>query len=234
MMDRIGGEAMRRTSTVIEFVGPSGSGKTTIARAVMDLPDAPSWGRRGLAPHPRRGRLSSTFRLVPAIVFIPSIAARLVIDRPARDVCRRLGGRDVWSVLFNAARNRWLAALGREYLQDQGLVHGLAHRTRRWPEEERPEALAAIYAALGAASAPSLIVHFDIAPETAIRRSKMSNPLHHELVEANIILVAIEQSVFAAQRALGVSVVRTDNSGSISSTAHELVPLLSGTSTTDS
>jgi len=205
---------------VIEFVGPSGSGKTTVAQHIIEQPGGPTWGRRSLVPHPGPTGLVRAF---PALAFMPTIAWRLARRREARNVCRRLGRRAVLSTLFDAARNRWQSVLQGSHVNDQGLVHGLAYRTRRWPEDERLDALIAIYSAVGAAAAPSLIVHFDVAPEVAAARSKMSNPLHHDHRAVSAIVVAIQQSILGAQCALDVRTIRTDNSTTAAETAAELM-----------
>jgi thymidylate kinase len=111
-------------------------------------------------------------------------------------------------------------------VNDQGLAHDLGYRVRRWPEPERLDALNAVYSALGAKAAPSVIVWFDVAPALASARSKMTRPIHRDPEEVAAIVAAMEQSVLAMGLALQVRTIRVDNSSTVAATAASVLEVL--------
>lgn len=204
---------------VVELVGPSGSGKTSVARALLGL-------RAGLVPGRRSlfgVRQDSSTRSVVELLSIPGVALRVgfVTMRNPRtsSVWRRIGPRRSLAIWMYAARNRAARAGSAQMVQDQGLLHCVAHAGRHWTPQEREDRFEAIYRALGGASLPRVAVCLDVCPQLIAERTKMRNPIHRDEAEIARVQAALDQSVAAAERSGRTVVQRVQSAAGVQEVA---------------
>ena len=194
---------------IVEFVGASGSGKTTVARRILEEVATARPGRRSLA---RSASFDAAWVSVQPLLGCLSLGAILrQIHQPRSRVKRLWMGIEAWRrrrFLLIVCRYRWQSRHRGVFIHDQGVVQAIGYLTREWPSSETVEDL---YMLLGKQSFPDLIVTFNVRPEIAASRTKLSGGLHEDARQ-----VALTQSILDAQTAVvqqrfGVRCVAIDN-----------------------